>query len=36
MPGVIALVLAASLTSLPPLPQRGLVLETRADVGRLS
>ena len=32
MPGLAALVLAASLTSLPPLPQRGLALETKAGV----
>lgn len=32
MPGVLALVLAASLTSLPPLPQRGLARETKAGV----
>lgn len=32
MPGALALVLAAALTSLPPLPQRGLVLETKAGV----
>jgi len=32
MPGVLALVLAAALTSLPPLPQRGLARETKAGV----
>ncbi|OLD99622.1 MAG: hypothetical protein AUG91_06340 [Actinobacteria bacterium 13_1_20CM_4_69_9] len=32
MPGALALVLAAALTSLPPLPQRGLALETKAGV----
>jgi hypothetical protein len=32
MPGLVALVLAASLTSLPSLPQRGLVRETKAGV----
>jgi hypothetical protein len=32
MPGLLALVLAASVTSLPPLPQRGLALETKAGV----
>jgi hypothetical protein len=32
MPGALALALAAALTSLPPLPQRGLALETQAGV----
>src|SRR5947208_10242214 len=32
MPGAFAVVLAAVLTSLPPLPQRGLALETKAGV----
>src|SRR5262245_731887 len=31
-PGALALVLAAALSSLPPLPQRGLALETQAGV----
>ena len=32
MPGALALLLAAALTSLPPLPQRGLARETKAGV----
>jgi hypothetical protein len=32
MPAALALVLAAALSSLPPLPQRGLALETQAGV----
>jgi hypothetical protein len=32
MPGALTLVLAAALVTLPPLPQRGLALETRAGV----
>jgi len=32
MPGALTFVLAAALVSLPPLPQRGLALETRAGV----
>jgi hypothetical protein len=32
MPGALALVLAATVASLPPLPHRGLGLETRAGV----
>jgi hypothetical protein len=32
MPGALALVLAAVLSSLPPLPQRGLALETQGGV----
>jgi hypothetical protein len=32
MPGALALVLAAALSSLPPLPQRGLALETQGGV----
>jgi hypothetical protein len=32
MPGALALVLAAAVASLPPLPHRGLALETKAGV----